>query len=297
MFFAFFAACADSQSTEQQRSDQDAEKRAQQQRIHDFLDEQGEQSGKAAYQLYNDLLGSALAERQYSEIHYRSPTSKELDAISPAPADITRFHDMKLERNSGVIRMLPAVKCGGEQQDVTLRERCQRYSMPGNGSAYSFRVGEYREYRLADIRLEHGMFVAGSSRTLGFLTDLGNLNLNDVNEKTAGMNTIVQYVAPKYYADVARDWNAFDSGISREGFLYKSHIPPKEGEVFALRTIAYRGVSLREAWGHRFNELSHDERKDCVIAFQVLHVTTDGEVTLIWKLITKSESPKLQLNP
>jgi hypothetical protein len=133
------------------------------------LDEQGRKGREADYQARMEVERRNIAITAFAKTFYRNATSTELEAVAVDPNDIDYYSNLRLGTDSGILRLLPPVRCGESNETEQIRQWCVKFSMPGNGSRYSFRERKYRMARLADIALEGDFLKSGSFRTLGFL--------------------------------------------------------------------------------------------------------------------------------
>jgi hypothetical protein len=166
--------------------------------------------------------------------------------------------------------------------------------MPGAGIAYSFRTESYRLPRLADLVLYHGMFGADSVLQQFALVELPNIGLVDVSLETPGMKYLVELQHARSGDEYTKLAAEIARGVSVNGFTYRNGLPVRRGATYALRSIAYRGKYVRTIDGVQYDELDFDRRRDIVVAFQVVDLADNGNVTIIWKRIRDLEAPKLE---
>lgn len=101
---------------------------------------------------------------------YRSPTKKEARLLEPRPSDLARFSALMRQKKSGLIRLMPDRGCGSNPRVIVATEYCRVFSMPGGGSAFSFRKNKHRLWRLADLVYRDGFLIAEGVRSLGLMT-------------------------------------------------------------------------------------------------------------------------------
>ncbi len=64
--------------------------------------------------------------------------------------------------------------------------------MPGGGSSYSFRVGDYVINRLADINFRKGKFEALAVLTHGIIVSLGDVPIESLDLKSDGIKHLLK---------------------------------------------------------------------------------------------------------
>lgn len=280
------------QETQEERANRKvAEERAKREQRLKVRDAQEEEVKNQMYHVRLDVETRNAVLLSFKRSSFRNPTFQELQAVAVPSDELAMFNSLHLGNNSGVFVLLPSKDCGQSSNPSGLSDWCSIFSMPGNGSSYSFRASKYRMARYADLSMEDGLLKAGSRKTLGFLVDLGEKEIAKVAETTRGMQYIFTYVPPGKPDGVEPEWNAFDQGRIIEGFKYSRRLPIQIGHVYALRTIAFRAVSQQESWGYVFNELDFDKRRDLVVVFQIVSQTTDGKLTIIWRVLRDIKSP------
>lgn len=230
--------------------------------------------------------------QNYAHKFYRRPTERESAVINIDPTEEPLKED--LSGNSGAFRLLQFVKCGGGSDETPeIRSHCLKFSMPGNGSSYSFRALTYRISRLADLSIdESGQLKAGSTLTISFLVDLGTPALNELQLTSPGVKILSEYKAPVLAADVRSDWEGFDREVTVDGFTFGRRLRINLEHTYALRTVAYKGTSLQEAWGEVFNELDFDKRSDKVIVFKIRAANDGNGYIVAWRSLRDQPSPK-----
>jgi hypothetical protein len=225
---------------------------------------------------------------------YRDPTDKELKDLAPLPEDLTKYSKFLDEKRAGIVRLVPDAGCGDNTQVVSATAPCVKYSMPGNGSSYSFRSTNYRITRLSDMRFADGHFYTSGINQIGILVDLGDVALEQVLPGTKGMDFINSFLPAGDIAEAQRFEEQLLAGIERDGFHYSRQARAAEGRTYAVRSVAYRGSSVRSVSGFPYDEMAFDKRFDITVAFRVVRQHDDGSVTFIWKEIARRESPRLK---
>lgn len=241
----------------------------------------------------NNAMSKSLSIDRYKKANLRDATDAEKAAIA-VDSDLVRdYQKLSLSGISGINRVLSQVQCGHATADESLKSRCLKYSMPGNGSSFSFRSNGYRATRYADLTLTQDGFVAGGVRSISFLADLGAKEISLITLESNGVKQASQYSAPKEYQFVKQDWEAFDGGKRIDGIDFSRRAKPVVGNTYVLRSIAYRGTSYQKSYETTFNELDLDERTDVVVVFKIVKQDSEG-YTIIWRQLSSSKAPSYE---
>ena len=148
-------------------------------------------------------------------------------------------------------------------------------SITGGAAAYSFtkrhhELSEWTEIGLQDKKLFSGM--AGS--VLGFMTNLGDIPIEDVSLGTPSVQLLQGIAAPKTRADAIQQSERNSTGYS-VGVTFYSVLPVKARSTYAMRSIA-------------------EGRADIVVAFRVDRQEEDGSLLILWKRLKKASAPLLK---
>jgi hypothetical protein len=225
---------------------------------------------------------------------YRKPTRQELNTIAPSAGLLKQFGAFLKQENTGLFKLVADSGCSGNLSVVSAKERCLKFTMPGAGNSYSFRINNYRIRHLADLTFSANSFQVTGVLTHGILVNLGDVPLEKVTLQTAGVKFLAEFqpAADIEKADAIN--RQLVAGIRRDGFLYSRGLSALENTTYVLRSIAYNGKVMRSIRGIPYNELDFDNRKDITIAFRVVRSDFDGSLTILWKELSKKDSPKIK---
>jgi hypothetical protein len=155
------------------------------------------------------------------------------------------------------------------------REKYDRkLTIQGGGSYYSFTTKSHDYQKISQIGLEQNNLKVGfAGADYGFLADLGEMPLADINKETAGVNFLVNYKPPTNEPDVRLEqrkaWN-----YEVDGVFYKTHVPAVVAHSYVLRAISF-------------------DKADVLVAFKIYRKDADGSLIIFWKLIENFEKPIL----
>ncbi len=250
------------------------------------------------------LSGFANAEaqtfRQLSILHqsieplYRKPSRKELIAVAPKPELFEKHAEFLRGRNTGLIKLIGDSGCADNTKIVVATEECLKYTMPGAGSSYSFRTGNYRIPRLSDILFTENSFQASGVLLHGVFVNVGNVSLDKLDLQTKGLKFLIDFQPEPDYEKAKVIADKLVKGIEQDGFLYRRGLYAKENTTFVLRSIAYAGKYFRSVSSVTYNEFAFDERRDIIVAFRIVDKDSAGNVTILWKILADEKSPRVK---
>jgi hypothetical protein len=225
---------------------------------------------------------------------YREPDKKELQILVPSVEDVERFSFFLRQPRAGLIKLVPERNCDSGGKVTSASPDCSKYSIPGAGSSYSFRIDNYRIARLADINYTGRNFRAFGVLTHGILVSIGDVPLENVDSQSEAVISLIKLQPVTDFKEAEEFALKLDKGIQNKDLIYRNILPVMENTTYLLRSIAYKGNSTQTIQGITFDEMELDKRKDVVVAFRVVRRDADGSVTLLWKELTSKNSPKLK---
>ena len=225
---------------------------------------------------------------------YRRSSVEELQLLAADDADRVRFAAFLKQANTGLIKLVADLGCDEYSVRKPAINICERFSMPGGGSAYSFRQNDYQMWKFADLLYDGKSFFAFGQMSQGFLVDLGKTPLNEVTRKTIGVEYVFSFTPAVDRATSAKQNADFVEGLRTNGFEYTKLLATVVGNTYILRSIAYNGNAPRTNRGLSYNELDFDKRKDIIVAFTVLQKDFNDTITVLWRTLQTKRSPILK---
>lgn len=182
--------------------------------------------------------------------------------LAPDQKDI----EAAAQENFGVFRLLPR-----EIYDKGF------FAIPGGGAYYSFSNKSHNYGEIAQIELQREKIMVGfAGANYGFITDLGEIALSEINEKSNAVNFLANYQPPNQLPK-ARIEQQKARGFEKDGKTYKDNLPAVVGHSYALRAISF-------------------DRADVLVAFKIHRKDADGSLIIFWKLLKEFEKPMLERN-
>lgn len=211
--------------------------------------------------IYAQTHQEALKEfdRLKSEIEAIKEKSDAIEKVllQPDKADIAAAK----EENLNVFRILPR-----EIYDKDVLK------IRGGGAYYSFTKQSNNYGDIPQISLEQNSLSVGFyGASYGFLTDLGNISLSEINQDSAETNFLIAYMPPDNLP-AARIEQQKVKNFEFENKIYKDRLPVIVGNTYLLRAISYREA-------------------DTLVALKVFRKDSDGSLVIFWKEIKNFEKP------
>ena len=214
--------------------------------------------------------------------------------LAPRTEDAEKYASFANRKDGGLITLVADQGCDKDLQVKVLTAGCSTYTMPGAGSTYSFRVGDYRIRTLGDLIFTGPLFQSIGTLVHGIFVELGNIPVEQVSPETSGVGYLMKIAAATDMESAAAMTEKLADGIKDGNFAYQNYAVPKENTTYALRSIAYRGKSYREVQLKIYDEFDFDKRRDLNVVFRVIRLNGAESVTLVWKELAASDSPKIE---
>ena len=204
----------------------------------------------------DDLLKEITAKRAELE-------ALEKSFLQPAEEDRTLYADFLRTANTGLIRLLPRQKFDSD----VYKENPKSITQRGGGAFYSFSRLTHEYGGGSDLGLDQDHFWVGfSGGDYGFLTNIGDVQLETVSLETPPVTLFAAYKAAKDEAAARTEFRRMSAGAELEGVPIKRRVPVRANATYLLRSISHL-------------------RSDVLVAFRVVRMDSDGSVTILWKLL------------
>lgn len=227
---------------------------------------------------------------------YRKPSKSELKVVAPSPELLNKYAEFLRQPNTGLTKLIDDQGCSENTKVVVASDNCLKYTMPGAGSSFSFRTETYRIPRLADLTFTENSFQATGNILHGIFVKIGDVALEDVTLQSKGLKYLIEF-EPEIDYDKAKQIDIqLKEGIQQDEFLYRRGLYAVENMTYVLRSIAYGGKYFRAVGGVTYNEFDFDRRKDVIVAFRIVEKDSEGNVTILWKLLDEKDSPDVKRN-
>jgi hypothetical protein len=249
--------------------------------------------------------------------------------IGPSKSTRGAFKDFLKQSKTGITRLVIPEPCAMSFKDRILNrdkfaKDCPSEFMVGNGAHFSFRKNDYVFSSQADISLFDKIIYSSGAFSQGLLVSLGDIPITELSLQSDGVSFLNDYVPATTILQADEQYARINKGITDRNFLFTRGLKFEQNRTYAIRVIAYRSdkkipIALSEEERKQIltglrsdsdrvildptiadEELSNksdlfyrDERKDIIVVFRIVDVDEQGGVTMIWKELKRSESPKL----
>jgi hypothetical protein len=235
---------------------------------------------------------STPAQRTFPARRMAVLTERDKELTSLAAEDKARFAAFLEAPHTGFVRLHDAALCEEKSVIVRATEPCP-YNIMGKAMSYSFRKEAYRTPFYSDIKFKNSNFQIVGVNMLGFLTNLGDVPLENVTVKTDGIKEMAEFEPSVELKEVKRQVGIVKKGFQIGNFFYRTWQPMTEDNTYALRVIAYQSKIYQKINSFKVDILDVDKRIDITVAFRVIRKHEDGSVSILWKELSRRDAPKL----
>ncbi len=226
---------------------------------------------------------------------YRKPNQDELNLLAPHPKDLQEFAEFLSSKNTGITKLIIDKGCNDDLKIVDSTPHCLKYAMPGAGSSYSFRIENYQSKNLGDLNFTGDKFETPGILKHGILVNIGDIDLNKIDSETKELRVLIEFKPTDDFKKASVFSAMLEKGIDDGNFVYKNDALVMEKTTYALRSIAYRGESMKEFDHVVYDEFDFDDRNDILVVFRAIRIVPDESITIIWKVLSKKKSPKMEI--
>jgi hypothetical protein len=171
--------------------------------------------------------------------------------------------DLAKAQNTNVFRILPRETYGNSGSAVR-----------GGGAYYSFTRKSHSYDEIPQIGLEQNNLTVGfSGANYGYISDLGEVSLNNVTNELEPVKYLINYKPPTIES-LARTEQKNSNGVQYNELKFQRTLAATAGHTYVLRAITY-------------------ERADVLVAFTINRKDSDGSLIIFWKPIQEFEKTVL----
>jgi hypothetical protein len=251
-----------------------------------------EQAAQASARLPQEKFGRLSAKEK-----------KKIEALrAPKPEDIAANKDFLAQPNTGIVRLLPGYNC---ESKYVVRVDGNCVNMVPGGSSHRFR----EDALSGDILFMDDTLIVEGFFSNSIMTGLGDIPISDVSLTSSGMKYLTDFSPVSELAAVKKQYSEISNGIITDNHAYSNRLSAVANMTYALRIVAYRNgnnvmkrISREQLRGIEpaadsknmmFLALKEDTRIDLTLSFRIIRKDTDGSITLIWKELSRKDSPEI----
>ncbi|HSB12396.1 MAG TPA: hypothetical protein VLM38_23110 [Blastocatellia bacterium] len=205
-----------------------------------------------------------------------TPAQKKL--LSPAQEDFDRFKSFLRLPDTGLIRLFPKGRFVYSPNLVSASDLKPVLTLPitGGGATYSFTKRKHEMSEWSELAFQDGMLLSGfAGGALGFMASLGDVPLEAVSLKTAGVDHLQELPRPRNRSEAILQSKRNSEGFKVGEVTYYSVLPAVPGSTYILRSMA-------------------EGRSDILVAFRVCRKDEDKSLIISWRRLKKDSAPVLQ---
>lgn len=215
--------------------------------------------------------------------------------LTPNAEDLEKFKNFLDLDRTGIFKLFPQSICD-ESRVIRLNGECAN-SVPG-GSRYSFRAGS----KTPDIHYLNDTLFAKGFFAHHLVADIGDVPIESLVYGDKFIKPVADVPASVDY-DAARALSSdIEDGIVLDGRRFSDRVVANLDTTYLLRTIAYKnGNNLQRRLDRAglaaddpirgFEKLQTDHRLDLIVAFRIIRKDEHGNLTLIWREISRKKPP------
>ncbi len=221
---------------------------------------------------------------------------KRIEALlTPHGDDLLKYRTFLSQDRTGIFRMFPQTVCD-ETRVIRVDGECAN-SVPG-GSRYSFRAGS----KTPDIHYVDGRIIAKGFFAHHLLGNIGDIAIDSLVPGSKQLKPLADFVPETTYDGARSQSSDIEGELSLEGIKYSNSASLVLDSTYLLRIIAYKngnnlhrrlsreGLSPNDpVWS--FSKLQSDNRLDLIVAFRIIRKDADGNLTVIWKELSRKKPP------
>jgi len=188
--------------------------------------------------------------------------------LAPSAQDVNDNLTFLEAPKTGLLRLLPREVYDKPEAKKVIR-------LKGGGAYYSFYYLAHAYGSGSDLSLEQNQLLSSfAGADIGILTELGAVDLNDLNLADQRVSFLANYRPPKNEPAARIEQNRALYGFVLSGMTYKRSLPLKVGSTYLVRSIVYN-------------------RSDLLVAFKITRQDDDGSAIILWKTLKQYKTPEL----
>jgi hypothetical protein len=218
--------------------------------------------------------------------------------MTPDPADVEKYREFLKLDDTGIFRLYPDFDCESKGL-VSVAGPCA--NQVHRGSLFNFRGSRY----FSDLRYNNGKLVGNGFFSHEILADLGDVALAQLDLNAQGVDSLNKYEPAGDFSAAQKQFRDIVSGFEVGGLRFSRSVEPKPDHTYAMRIVAFDGkTSLEKRMFRRtrepllwpFRSVSADKRIDLIVAFRIVRMEPDGNITIVWKQLSRKKAPVIKFD-
>ena len=213
------------------------------------------------------------------EYHFNADEKR---LLAPSQVDQEKFASFLRLPDTGIVRLYPWMRWrrvisvedlgDGRSPEFNMHASVYSFSKNRHGSG----LNGFVDPRLGwgELKLGDGKFFSGfTGESLGVLVSLGNTPLETVTTETEGVTGLANIKPPADYIEASTLSRRNRAGFELDKFNYGSSLPVASNSTYVMRTTS-------------------NKRADLLVAFRVVNIGADGNVTILWRRLKTYPKPE-----
>jgi hypothetical protein len=213
--------------------------------------------------------------------------------MTPNPEDVAKYREFLKQDDTGIFRLYSDYDCTSKGL-ISVADGCA--NQVHNGSQHSFRGSNY----FFDIKYNHGNLVGIGFFSHDILADLGDVSLEELTVDSRGVNYLNSLAPANAFKAAGEQFRKIAVGFESDGVRFSRSVVPQLDHTYAMRIIAFDNKD--PLWSRmtgrnpdplvwKFKSVQSDRRTDVIVAFRIVRLEQDGNVTLLWKRLSSKKAP------
>lgn len=188
--------------------------------------------------------------------------------------------------DTNIFRLLKLPDCKGPFKNESDAQKCyfENYSIAHLANSFSFRAKRHDARPLGDLTLRKDGFFSNPSFAVSFITSLGDVPIGDLGLESEGVGYVAGFKPGDSIDKAAEQIVVFDKGTKDGKHTYSRAVRILKDITYVLRSV-----------GYKVSKGSAGPAEDVIVAFRVVRIDDNGDMTMIWKELQRAKGPKLDI--
>jgi|CXWL01.1.fsa_nt_gi hypothetical protein len=208
-------------------------------------------------------------------------SSNRLKIVDDDRKTIAELHKI---RDTNIFRLLKLPDCKGPFKNGADAQKCyfENYSIAHLANSFSFRAKRHDSRPLGDLTLRKDGFFSNPGFAVSFISSLGDVAIADLGLESEGVGYVAGFKPGDSVDKAAEQIVLFDKGIKNGKHNYSRGVRILKDITYVLRSV-----------GYMVGKGSTGPAEDIIVAFRVVRMDDNGDVTVIWKELQRAKGIKL----
>lgn len=216
-------------------------------------------------------------------VYSRSRTAAFMKKLKIDSDDSAKYALFLKNPNSGIIKLLAQSNCDKNKKNVFSKCSLENAAIKDYAAAYSFIEQRHTNKFTGDISLTHNNLDATTTRIQTIIVDLGDEPLDTLTLESKGAAYLKKFMPASQLSQARKQYDNFLKSVKVEHFIYSKSVPVALNHTYVVRSIDYQDSTI----------IPGKEYLDTIVAVKIIRLDEDGNVTLLWKELSRKNAPVL----